>query len=108
MNSLMMPVAGFVYEPRAISEKEAREIFQKEKNNFKSYIGYPNACRVASSVLEHEFILSRDMTEVKAGDAMLVLKLRYRVDPGEKAGRKHGSCRDDYDWYYCPVLGENE
>jgi len=112
MNSLMMPTDNLVYHPVKITEQEAKRIFQLHKKNvlpcyscfFKCYIGYPNACAVATEILDHSFVLSRELTNVKANDTILVLKLRYRVNPNEKKGRKHGNHPEDYDWFVCSVF----
>lgn len=103
MNARVMPTAGLVYHLRAISPEKARQVFEKNLASWKSYVGYPNACRVALEVLGQKIPISREITHVKAGDELLIMALRYRVAPVTKKGRYHGNSRDDYDWYYCYV-----
>lgn len=111
MNSAMMPVDG-VYVRRKIDKAEFRRIFEKHSYNYKSYIGYPNACKIASNLIGQNIALCRDETDIKTGDTILVLKLRYRVNPQEKSGpnaRKHGESIEDYDFFqvdYYPSLEE--
>jgi len=102
MNSLMMPRPGLVYRPELITADEARKLFYEHADDFRQYIGYPNACKVLNQLFGTDFKTCRDKTQVKAGDTMLAMTLRYRVDPHEKRGN-HGADMSDYDFYVCTV-----
>lgn len=96
MNSAMMPSDG-IWQKKTITTTEVKKIFEKESvAGFESYIGYPNACRVLSPLLGVNVPLSREATDVRIGDIVLVMQLRYRVDPDQKATRRHGEELSDY------------
>ena len=84
MNSAMMPSDG-TYRRESITKREFKKLFELNKNSYKCYIGYPNACQHASKLLGVELVLNRDETDFKAGDIALVIKLKYRVNPDGKS-----------------------
>lgn len=49
MNSAMMPIDG-TYTKKTISSNEAKKLFLKYKNDYISYISYPNSCKVLSQL----------------------------------------------------------
>jgi len=93
----MMPQDGY-YQRTTITREEFKFEFLKYKDNFKSFVGYPNACRVVFEITGHKIPINRDITEIKGGDVILVLKLRYRVSPSEKKGNRHGDNVEDYEF----------
>ena len=106
MNSAMMPCDG-CYCRATITANEAKNLFQKYQADYKSYVGYNNACRVLSELFDCYIDCCRDETILKKGDVILVAKLKYRVNPGEKAGRaarQHGDSLSDYQ--FCRVTYE--
>ena len=99
MNSAMMPRDG-TFRRKTITALEFKQIFLRWKDNYRSHIGYPNACKVLSEFTGVQIPLSRDITIVKKGDFLLVARLTYRVDVDEKATRKHGGNISDYEFCY--------
>jgi hypothetical protein len=99
MNSSMMPADG-IFIRSTITAKEAKRVFQQYKNDYISYIGYPNACRVASEYFETQIALNRDKTVIKDGDFILIMSLKYRLtNTADKKTRKHGNTLSDYCFY---------
>lgn len=108
MNSAMMPQPG-KYTCEEISPEKFRQIFQTYQDDYKSYLGYPNACKVVSELVGRNVPLCRDMTDLRNGDIILAVRLRYRVNFSEKSGkpaREHGQKIEDYQFFlihYCSL-----
>lgn len=98
MNSAMMPCEGNYY-CKKITPTEAKRAFELVDGEYKSYIGYPNSCRILSELFGTKIALCRDSTDLRDGDTMLAMRLRYRVIPHDKQGRKHGQNLEDYDFF---------
>lgn len=87
MNSAMMPHAG-KYTCKQISKKEFCEEIQGA-DVLESYIGYPQNIDLILRWTGVSLPLCRDSTTFEDGDVALVMRLDYRVAPGEK-GRPVG------------------
>lgn len=97
MNSAMMPCDGN-YSKKTITPQEARQIFRKNRDNYKSYIGYPQTAQILSTMFGEQIEVSREETVLEDGDVLLVSRLKYRVNPAEKAGNTHGQKLEDYEF----------
>jgi len=98
LNSAVMLQDG-TYKKKTISSQEAKTTFTNYMNDYKSYIGYPNTCRVLSQLFEKQIELNRDRTIIKHGDIILSISLKYRIDnPAEKKTRIHGNKLEDYNF----------
>ncbi len=80
LNSAMMPAEGY-YHLRAIS---APAFFQGvvtayNRNQLKSWIGYEQNAELIKQETGIPVELCREVTEIKHGDDMLIMKLKYRV-----------------------------
>lgn len=106
MNSAMMPREG-LYSCKKISKGEFKSFFEKA-GKFESYIGYPNACKILSELTGINIPISRETTDIRFGDLVLAMRLRYRIDPAEKATRKHGDSVEDYDFYEVHFFGNED
>jgi len=82
MNSAMMPHEG-QYDCRKISKKEFCEAIQNA-DGLESYIGYPQNIDLIERWTGASLPLCRDNTTFEEGDQALVMRLDYRVSPGEK------------------------
>jgi hypothetical protein len=85
----MMPVPG-TYEYRKIS---AQEFVQRIKaaddsGQLDSYIGYQQTADMIFSMSGVKVKLSRNLSIVKDGDQMLIIKLAYRLDNPAKKGQQ--------------------
>ena len=99
LNSSVMLADGY-YTCKTITAQEAKELFLRYSNDYKSFLGYPNSCRVFSELTSVKVPLCRDITELKDGDVILAMRLKYRVPTDEKSSRKHGERLDDYTFHY--------
>lgn len=97
LNAWVMPNPG-KYECKKITANEAKAIFQKHLKDYKSYIGYPNSCKVLSELFGVQIGLCRDSFEFKNGDMALAARLTYRVPTNEKSTREHGQHLADYEF----------
>lgn len=109
MNSAMMPSPQFLYRPRLLSRDEFALLVRAahERGELESYIGYEATADHIAKVSGIAVPLSRAETRVRAGDVMLVCKLRYRLaNPGEKASAAaQAAIRDeDYEYWLVEVL----
>lgn len=103
MNSAMMPTIG-TYHARKVTAEEAAAILKQNNYVFKSYVGYPDTAAYMTRVLGVEVPVSREQTELVAGDIMLVCKLKYRVqNPTQKGSLVPTS--DDYEWWIVEYAG---
>ena len=99
MNSCVMVGPG-EYKCTRISLDQFRGIFNANNSNFKSYIGYPNTAKVFWEITGRKIELCRDKTDLRVGDIMLCMRLKYRPPIDEKATRKHGNHIEDYEFFY--------
>lgn len=109
MNSLTFPrnADGLTLSAERISPLEAKKFFQVWKDDYKSYIGYPDTALMLSRVLESNILLSRDDTIVKHGDMILAVRLIYRVHPKNKKFRaSEKTDAKNYEFYKVIIEGE--
>jgi hypothetical protein len=103
MNSAMMPNEGNYFCKR-IDEAQFALILWKNKDNFKSYLGYPENCEFVINLIRYchgstlTIPISRDQTHLKSGDKMLVIKLKYRL-PDPSAKGKFVPKAEDYEFF---------
>ena len=95
MNSAMMPTDG-LYRRETLTETEARTLFFSYQNDYKSFLGYENSCRVFKELTGVKVEMNREKTRVRDNDIMLAMQLSYRVNPAEKGDRRHGDKLSDY------------
>lgn len=100
MNSAMMPQEGN-YECKAIATDDVQKYFAEHcKYGWRSYIGYANAARVLSSLLEMDVSISQDETVLADGDCCLAMRLNKRVaDKTKKAGGQLGQNLECYQFF---------
>lgn len=102
MNSAVMPQPG-KYEAVRISREEFIFELKKawEKGILKSYIGYEENIKRIAKWANVRVPFSRDqVTSLKPGDIMLVMKLKYRLpDPGMKKGPQNFISDDDFEFF---------
>lgn len=96
MNSAMMPREGH-YRCEKITPKQAKKIVGF--NPIMSSIGYPQVAEILTELLDREIPLSRSKTDLEDGDVIIACRLKYRVNPREKAGRRHGNQLSDYEFF---------
>ena len=96
MNSAMMPTCGN-YQRRDIFPAEFARIM-REASEIVSYVGYQNTADIIEKISGISVPISREQTVLREGDIILVAKLKYRVNPGEKAGNKHGTDVKEYEF----------
>jgi len=89
LNSAMMPVPGYYKAfsiPKTLFIKILEEAY--EKGNLESYIGYEQNIKLIEKWTQGKVKLEvnrEQIKELRNGDIMLVMKLRYRVQsPGDK------------------------
>ena len=80
LNSAVMPIEG-VYALKPISKSKFQELLLEAAatGNFQSYIGYPETARLIEQLTGIEIEVSREQAELAAGDVMLIVKLRHRI-----------------------------
>lgn len=94
MNSAMMPKAG-VYRIDEISQERFCEILRENKVD--SYIGYQQTCDYIEKISGVKVAMSRGKTVLEIGDKILIIKLKYRVNPLEK-GKE---VAEDFEFFIC-------
>jgi hypothetical protein len=102
MNSLTFPrnADELTLSAKKITPGEARQFFLKYKDDYKSYIGYPDTALMLANVLDSKVELSRDDTIVKDGDVILAVRLIYRVQPRDKKFRASEKTKpENYEFY---------
>lgn len=100
MNSAMMPADGHYRKlviPDDIFVREFKHYTEQEKYGWESYIGYPETARVLSALLGVDVPVSRAETVLDCGDVMLVARLKYRVNPADKATNRKQTV-DDFEF----------
>lgn len=103
MNSAMMPQPG-QYQMRSISQEEFVAILQSADAGeggvvLKSSIGYPQNIPLIKKWSGVGVQLNRSQTTLQDGDAMLVMKLKYRVaDPTTKGSAVP---QDEFEFCFC-------
>jgi hypothetical protein len=100
MTSAMMPNDG-VYLRVTISEKEflRQLIHAYNRGELESYVGYQQNADYIFRKTGIRIPVNRGETNLKSGDVMLVMKLKYRVaDPGLK-----GEVVDEHQFEFCRV-----
>lgn len=92
LNSAMMPAAEGRYQSNEVTAKQfAAEVNRANRDDqLVSYIGYPETAELLSELCNCEIPVSRDQTEIRDGDVLLVAKLKYRVNPTQKGTVKPG------------------
>lgn len=101
LNSAVMPAGkrfDGTYTKRTISQREFSAMLKKYKNDYKSYIGYPNAALVVNEMTGVQVELCRDLWDIRLGDTALCMQLRYRVNTDEKSRREYGFSPNDYEY----------
>lgn len=100
MNSAMMPSDGHYRKlviPVEMFISEFRLYTKERKFGWESYIGYPETARVLSELLGVDVPVSRAETILDCGDVMLVARLKYRINPADKATNRSQSV-DDFEF----------
>ncbi|MBX2926997.1 MAG: DUF1874 domain-containing protein [Saprospiraceae bacterium] len=97
MNSAMMPVPGR-YELKKMSKNLFVLAVQKaaRDNILKSSIGYPQNAQIIEKLTGVRIALSRELTDIKSGDQMLIMRLQYRAD--RPKGADVGE--EDFDFFH--------
>lgn len=87
INSALMPNPGLTYRPRVVSADEFAALVRRAvaDGSIESFIGYEATAAAVERLTGWRPPLSRAQTTVQAGDVMLVIKLKYRLD---NAGKK--------------------
>jgi len=97
-NSAIIPQPG-TYHARQITKEEFIALVQRasEQNFLESYIGYQQNVELIRKWTGVSVALNRAETKLESGDAMLVMKLKYRVaDPSTKGAQVN---EDDFEFY---------
>lgn len=96
MNSAMMPAPG-KYELARLSKDEfCRGV--KQAGNLHSYIGYPQNAELIEQWTGVTITVNRGQTDIRPGETMLIMKLKYRADNGTK-GKPVDD--DDFEFFAC-------
>lgn len=82
MNSAMMPAGA--YGSYRYERATVDDLRQAMLNGFRSYIGYPETAALISDWTGIHVPVSREVAALAHGDVIYVVRLRYRVAPGEK------------------------
>lgn len=96
MNSAVMPTAG-KYESREISRNAFISMINANRHKIIPKLGYGQNAELIAKWTGIKFGLSRTKTELKPGDEMLCMCLKYRMD-GYK-GKEVSE--DDFIFFYC-------
>ncbi len=105
-----MPTPGLVYRPRAISADEFSSLYLRAvySRRLKSFIGYEATAKMIERMTGVAPRICREaITHLRAGDELLVAKLRYRLpDPAAKRDPRAQSelSEKDYDFWHVEVL----
>lgn len=99
MNAANMPQAG-EYKIEEISKIDFFNKLASAQNQgcLISYIGYKSTVDFIYSRSGIRVSMSRDKTVLKNGDTLLIIKLKYRVNP-EKKRRNIRYSADDYEYF---------
>jgi hypothetical protein len=65
-------------------------------NLLKSSIGYPQNAQIIEALTGVKIALSREITDIKSGDQMLIMRLQYRAD--RPKGADVGE--DDFEFFH--------
>ena len=99
LNSAVMPREGIYVMKRITKEEFGKALKQaKEKGVLKSYIGYPDNIELIKKWFGVEVELNRTQTDVKNGDIMLVMKLKYRL-PNPKDKGRYTPKEEDFEFF---------
>jgi hypothetical protein len=108
MNSAMMPLEGryHCFELTIESFINTLEKYeQDEEIEVTSFIGYPENIKILEYLTGKEYQCSREsLKQLRAGDIMLVMRLRYRVNPQDKGNFKKLNHKD-FDFFKVDFLG---
>lgn len=101
LNSAVMPTEG-VYTLQRISEARFRKVLQDAAttDDLQSYIGYPETARLIEQLTGVKIEVSRGHAELTAGDIMLVVKLRQRIQDLSNI-KTYQPSLDDLDFFIC-------
>jgi len=92
-----MPAPG-TYDLRRISREDFVSCLKKY--DFQSFIGYEDTAKFLERISGVKIPVSREPTTVESGDALLIVKLKYRLsNPGDKA--KFTPLDSDYEFFEC-------
>ena len=97
-----MPTEG-TYEIRKITQSQFVETLKRNKDEIDSSIGYQATAQYIKEISGVDVPINREMTTLKDGDRMLIIKLKYRVkNPKDKGKFKPNSKDFEYFacWYY--------
>jgi len=76
------PGIEYVIKMRAITEEEAREIFESWGNNFISAIGHEATAKLLEQILGRAVPVNRVAVTLKHGDEALIISLKGRLPEG--------------------------
>jgi hypothetical protein len=102
MNSAMMPSDQCIYIPFKIERKQFVEALRLAfyEGRLRTYIGYQQTADHIRKISGIAISVSREETQVKPGDRILVCKLKYRVqDVRDKRAGVLGMSDDDYEYW---------
>jgi len=103
MNSAMMPCEG-LYCAYRITKEQFKQYLNEayEQNRLYNYIGYEQNLSLIAEWCDIRLPVSRDEVQLKNGDIMLVMKLKYRLkNVGAKINQQFQSklSEDDFEFY---------
>ena len=86
VNAALTPTPGFIYDYREIDRETFCEILVEgyEKDNIKSYIGYPQNAGLIEEWTGIRPEVNREQTPVEDEDTLLIMKVNYRPDARTK------------------------
>ena len=100
MNSAMMPREGDYYNRRLTLEEFAKEVKNAHENGtLESFIGYESTAAIIKQISGVPITISRAQTTIEHDDVLLIAKLKYRVNPGEKGISQPGI--EDFEFFRC-------
>ncbi len=99
MNSAMMPREGLFASRQIDSGEFAKLAIEAHRSKkLRSNIGYPETAAFIQKLTGVKVDINRDWTQIEHGDAMLCIRLKYRVqNPSDKSRVKPGS--GDYEFF---------
>ncbi len=107
LNSAMMPQPGIYRLIKICQQDFVNNLFDAyQTENLKSYIGYPETASFIESISGVRVEISKEQTAIFPGDIMLIIRLKYRVNPADK--KIHKPRPEDFEFFLCEYLGEED
>jgi hypothetical protein len=104
MNAANMPQDG-VYSRQSITRREFVKRI-KRATVINSSIGYESVAQLISEMTGREIQKNRNVTQIEDGEIILVMKLRYRIDPKDKGTRDFGI--DEYEYLLIRYINDEK